>query len=491
MKRIICYPLMAGLILLTLAGCKDEKKIQAEQQALVKEALAEMVPVAGGSFTMGDFGMRDGDMLFYNSDIDNKHEHKVTLNSFSIAKNKVTWGQFNRYREILDLPKTATYNKLRQDRISQYSVESTGDNYPASVDWQDAKDYCQWLGKVSGERGDLPTEAQWEYAARSRGQLFIFASSDNYYDEEKGFASSASPVGSFPPNPLGLYDMMGNGTDWINDWYAEDYYQRSPEHNPQGPEHGDKKVVRGYAGLGVGGVLNSTTVARNSVSLEKDKVNSPGYGFRCVINQPVVKNSTLDLESIRDNKEARVELMEKINASQGDVLKSVPLETKGEVIAVLIDTNLWDGVANPVKHDAQKCGKGTILDARKRAVLATLKWLQSKRDYEDVMQHMEIVPTIDRQVSWPANEAKVIAFLSQGEAPKNYGRSDNFIPFAAKVTIQPSYYAENLRGIYRSLPAVQANINEPLKPVNVALLSSCTQVTVEQHGWQKVNVATH
>ncbi|NHB94588.1 formylglycine-generating enzyme family protein [Photorhabdus cinerea] len=491
MKRIICYPLITGLLLLTLAGCKDEKKTQAEQQALVKEALAEMVPVAGGSFMMGDFGMRDGDNLFYNSDIDNKYEHKVTLNSFSIAKYKVTWGQFNRYREILDLPKTATYNKLRQNRTAQYLVESTGDNYPVSVDWQDAKDYCQWLGKVSGKRGDLPTEAQWEYAARSRGQLFIFASSDNYYDEEKGFSSSDSPVGSFPPNPLGLYDMMGNGTDWINDWYAEDYYQHSPEHNPQGPDHGDRKVVRGYVRLGIGGVLKSTTVARYSMSLKKDKVHSSGYGFRCVINQPEVKNSTLDLESIRNNKEARVELMEKINASQGDVLKSAPLETKGEVIAVLIDTSLWDGVANPVKHDAQTCGKGTILDERKRAVLAALKWVQSKRDYEDVMQHLEIVPTIDRKANWPANEAKVIAFLSEGETQKNYGRSDNFIPFAAKVTIQPSHYAENLRDIYSSLPAVQANTNEPLKPVNAALLSSCTQVTVEQHGWQKVNVVTH
>ncbi|WP_246551080.1 formylglycine-generating enzyme family protein [Photorhabdus caribbeanensis] len=311
MKSILCYPLVAGLVLLTLAGCKDKKKIQTEQQALVKEALAEMVPVKGGSFMMGDFGMRDGDNLFYNSDIDNKYEHKVTLNSFSIAKYKVTWGQFNRYREILDLPKTATYNKLRQNRISQYFVESTGDNYPASVDWQDAKDYCQWLGKVSGKRGDLPTEAQWEYAARSRGQLFIFASSDNYYDEEKGFSSSNSPVGSFPPNPLGLYDMMGNGIDWINDWYAEDYYQRSPEHNPQGPEHGDKKVVRGYVGLGVGGVLNSTTVARNSVSLKKYKVNSPGYGFRCVVNYPETQHSTLDLKDSHDGEKPTMNQLNK------------------------------------------------------------------------------------------------------------------------------------------------------------------------------------
>ncbi|MQL47180.1 SUMF1/EgtB/PvdO family nonheme iron enzyme [Photorhabdus khanii] len=479
---------MAGLALLTLAGCKDEKKIQAEQQALVKEALAEMVPVAGGSFMMGDFGPRVGKHLPYSPDQDNKPEHKVTLDSFKIAKYKVTWRQFNRYLSILGLPKTATYNYLKGATDVVHFVLSTGDNYPASVDWQNAKGYCLWLGKMSGQRVDLPTEAQWEYAARSRGQLLIFASNNNEYRYKENFASRASPVGSYLPNPLGLYDMMGNGTDWVNDWYAADYYQHPPESNPQGPEKGNEKVMRGMSG---GDGAFSTTVTRDKDWLENGKRNPPGYGFRCVINPQEVKNLTLDLKTIRDSKEARVELIEKINASQGDVLKSVSLETKGEVIAVLIDTNLWDGVANPVKHDAQKCGKGTILDARKRAVLAALKWVQSKRDYEDVMQHMEIVPTIDRQVSWPTNEAKVIAFLSQGEAPKNYGRSDNFIPFAAKVTIQPSHYVENLRGIYRSLPAVQANINEPLKPVNVALLSSCTQVTVEQHGWQKVNVVAH
>ncbi|WP_118988214.1 formylglycine-generating enzyme family protein [Photorhabdus sp. CRCIA-P01] len=491
-KRTTCYLILVGLALLTLAGCKDEKKIQAEQQSLVKEALAEMVPVAGGSFMMGDFGPRVAEHLPYSFDLDNKPEHKVTLDSFSISKYRVTWAQFNRYRAMLGLPENDFYQHFKKVGKEYESYQALlGEKYPASVYWQEAKDFCQWLGKVSGEKVDLPTEAQWEYAARSRGQLFIFANNNNVYEPNKNFTGDIRPVGSYPPNPLGLYDMMGNGQDWVNDWYAADYYQHSSEHNPRGPEKGKEKVLRGSVGQidQKNLVINRYKIALDY--FEKPKSNPPGYGFRCVINPPEVKNLTLDLKTIRDSKEARVELIEKINTSQGDVLKSVSLETKGEVIAVLIDTNLWDGVANPVKHDAQKCGKGTILDARKRAVLATLKWVQSKRDYEDVMQHMEIVPTIDRQVSWQTNEAKVIAFLSEGEAPKNYGRSDNFIPLAAKVTIQTSHYAENLREIYRSLPAVQANINEPLKPVNVALLSSCTQVTVEQHGWQKVNVVAH
>ncbi|WP_434525918.1 formylglycine-generating enzyme family protein [Photorhabdus asymbiotica] len=293
-ERITSYSMISGLALLTLAGCKDDKKTQAEQQALVKEALAEMVPVAGGSFMMGDFGPRVYEHLPYSSDQDNKPEHKVTLDSFKIAKYKVTWGQFNRYLAILGLPKTATYNYLKGAKDVESFVLSIGDNYPASVSWQDAKDYCQWLGKISAKQVDLPTEAQWEYAARSRGQLFIFANNNNVYEPNKNFTSYIRPVGSYPPNPLGLYDMMGNGTDWVNDWYAADYYQHSPERNPQGPEKGKEKIIRG---MGEGDGTFSTTITRGKDWLEKGKRNPPGYGFRCVVNLPETRHSTLDLKN--------------------------------------------------------------------------------------------------------------------------------------------------------------------------------------------------
>ncbi|WP_118988215.1 formylglycine-generating enzyme family protein [Photorhabdus sp. CRCIA-P01] len=298
-ERIVRYSMISGLILLTLAGCKDEKKIQAEQQALVKEALAEMVPVAGGSFMMGDFGPRVAEHLPYSFDLDNKPEHKVTLDSFSISKYRVTWGQFNRYLAILGLSKTATYNYLKGAIDVAYFVQSTGDNYPASVDWQQAKDYCQWIGKMSSQRVDLPTEAEWEYAARSRGQLFIFANNNNVYELGKNFAGDVSPVGSYPPNPLGLYDMMGNRRDWVNDWYAADYYQHSPEHNPQGPKKGDKKVLRGSVGSSD---QENLVINRYSYHLG-EKVYPPGFGFRCVVNLPETKNSTVDLKNFRNNKE--------------------------------------------------------------------------------------------------------------------------------------------------------------------------------------------
>ncbi|MCT8348394.1 formylglycine-generating enzyme family protein [Photorhabdus temperata] len=312
MKRITSYLMIVGLALLTLVGCKDEKKIQAEQQALVKETLAEMVPVAGGSFMMGDFGRRVYEHLPYSWDQDDKPEHKVTLDSFSISKYRVTWEQFNRYRRILGLPENDFYQHFKKFGREYKSYHALlGEKYPASVYWQEAKDFCQWLGKMSGEDVDLPTEAQWEYAARSRGQLFIFANNNNVYELDKNFTGDMRPVGSYPPNPLGLYDMMGNGQDWVNDWYAADYYQYSPEHNPQGPEKGKEKVLRGSVG---DSDQDNLVISRDNIDLnyfEKHKSYPPGYGFRCVVNYSETKNPTLDLKDSHDGEKPTVNLLNK------------------------------------------------------------------------------------------------------------------------------------------------------------------------------------
>jgi formylglycine-generating enzyme required for sulfatase activity len=102
-----------------------------------------------------------------------------------------------------------------------------------------SQDYCHWLGEKTGLPLDLPTEAQWEYAARNRGGYVLFATDNGNYEIGKNIANNEQKIhfsglplfsfiiGKFPPTPLGLYDMAGNGVDWINDWYAEDYYSRS------------------------------------------------------------------------------------------------------------------------------------------------------------------------------------------------------------------------------------------------------------------------
>ena len=151
--------------------------------------------------------------------------------------------------------------------------------------WYDAKAYCDWLAEKSNLAFDLPTEAQWEFAARSRGRNVPFATNDGMIDYNgsniRGFqVLQDGPVkGDFyPPNPLGLHHMSGNVPEYTKDWYAKDYYQNSPEINPQGPATGQKKVIRG--GSNASSSRFNLTVNRDSV-----EPNIADYaGLRCVIN---------------------------------------------------------------------------------------------------------------------------------------------------------------------------------------------------------------
>ncbi|WP_369310405.1 formylglycine-generating enzyme family protein [Providencia rettgeri] len=282
------YLLLSAVLVTT--GCDQPLTAEQEKQKqqLLNDSLNNMVFIEGGTFLMGDFGSgHDGkSTLPYSIDKDNKFVHNVTLDSFSLSKYRVTWGQFNLWRELTAQPLTEKYQKLKtRDRLKDWQA-STQDNYPASADWQDAKDYCLWLGQQTGLPIDLPTEAQWEYAARNRGQFILFASKDGTYNDgsqggEALFATDFAPVGVYPPTPLGLYDMMAVGFDWMNDWYAADYYEHSPVKNPQGPEQGKEKVTRGADGSFY---LKNLTMNRYPTPLTNR--NIPGLGFRCAVQSP-------------------------------------------------------------------------------------------------------------------------------------------------------------------------------------------------------------
>ncbi|WP_395165647.1 formylglycine-generating enzyme family protein [Klebsiella pneumoniae] len=295
-KLIVVASVAAGL----LTGCdqKSTGKRETLSEALVAKSLSNMVPVKGGEFLMGDFGPLVGQKLPFSINQDDKVLHKVVLSDFSISKFKVTNDDYNKYLQITGIKKPPI-NIL----VKEYpSLQK--DDYSVGVTWQQAKDYCQWLGKESDKNIDLPTEAQWEYAARSRGQYLPFSTNignfelgSNIPEQKKldeytdGYGFPIYPIGKYPPNPLGLYDMGLSGAEWSNDWYSTDYYSHSPVYDPQGPVKGNEKVLRGYVG---GDRQYALTIFRQSSQpvpkfagrddYQKFGV-SPLFVFRCVINK--------------------------------------------------------------------------------------------------------------------------------------------------------------------------------------------------------------
>ena len=264
-------PLFVSLFILplfTMTACAKEPSVDsdgipktrdnltdAEQQQLanfVAQQKSNMRFIEGGSFEMGDFGSKvtinGGGPI--RSESDNKPLHKVTLDSFSMNAYKTTYSDFDIYSMATGQEKVG---------MQKYNIKVRLDNAAAGINWQTAQNYCQWLGQQLDVPMSLPTEAQWEYAARNRGKYVLFPTDNGHinggrniwtFDEKQQLSRKyrstiAIPtVGLYPPNPLELYDMTNLHHEWMSDWYSEDYYANSPEHNPQGPETGTEKVVR-------------------------------------------------------------------------------------------------------------------------------------------------------------------------------------------------------------------------------------------------------
>ncbi len=226
---------------------RDPMPDKATLDELVRRSKANLVFFPGGSFEMGDWGTEVGDGLPYDGHLDSKPLHKVTLDGFSIGKYPVTYAEFDLFTAARRLP------RINQDWMSEKYRKP--DN-PAGTTWEGAKAYCRWLGKLSGLPFDLPTEAQWEYAARSGGQRYVYPTDNGELEagrnipsyEQKKAAGGLVSVGSFPPNPAGIYNMSAGIREWVNDWYDPQYYQHSPERNPRGPVTGKEHVVRGHFG---------------------------------------------------------------------------------------------------------------------------------------------------------------------------------------------------------------------------------------------------
>jgi formylglycine-generating enzyme required for sulfatase activity len=278
----------------------------AKVDALAKSAQTGMVKIRGGDFRMGDFGeIASDEKLPYRQEADNKPLHKVHLSDFTLSRYKVTNDEYDVYASANGQPTTMAFPWLF-DAKKKYRRLPRAGAFPAEVLWADAAAYCKWLGGKVGRPMDLPTEAQWEYAARAGGKFLVYATDNGQFDEGRnvpaeddveklsGDAFAPIPVGLYPANALGLFDMGKNGREWMRDWYAEDYYAHSPASDPKGPDSGAMRVVRSHEN---GTHYPAMTMERSSrlpdgsdpkqQATEKSLGMSPtllGYSFRCAGN---------------------------------------------------------------------------------------------------------------------------------------------------------------------------------------------------------------
>lgn len=193
----------------------------------------ELILVEGGAFEMGD--------IFGEGKADELPVHTVTLDSFYISKTEVTFDQYDRFCDATGR------NKPKDEGWGR------GDRPVINVSWKDARDYCVWLSMKTNQEIRLPTEAEWEYAARECGEKVRFGNGklianpeeinfNGDVKDKKPYSIAGKsrqktlPVATFKPNALGIFDMAGNVSEWCLDSYDKDYYLSSPSRNPTGPQ---------------------------------------------------------------------------------------------------------------------------------------------------------------------------------------------------------------------------------------------------------------
>ena len=224
-------------------------KKQVFLSVVVESSALPSVGIEWASIPAGSFMMGSPDGVGSN----NEHpQHKVELSAFEMSKYLITREQWNAFVKA-----TRRGSWLYSDKL----------NTPVRVSWLEAAQFCKWIG------GSLPTEAQWEYACRA-GTTTIWYTGDTFTVGD--FADKDSPVGTCPPNPWGLYDMIGNGWEWCNDKYDSEYYKRSPKKDPY---NFDGNLEGSYVLRGNGSSTNPWSVTSR---YSDDFRYGPGNAFRVV-----------------------------------------------------------------------------------------------------------------------------------------------------------------------------------------------------------------
>ena len=226
------YPICGRPLQRTVEQVMSENHLNtsepSEQTFMVKGVEFKMIKVEGGTFSMGATSEQEYDALSCEKPV-----HSVTLSDYYIGETEVT-------QELWEAVMGSNPSYFEGD--NQRPVES--------VSWNACQKFIKKLNRLTGKEFRLPTEAEWEYAARggkySRGYKHSGSNDADevawYYDNNGG---TTRPVATKKANKLGLYDMSGNVYEWCSDWYDDNYYRNSPQTNPTGPSKGVRRVLRG------------------------------------------------------------------------------------------------------------------------------------------------------------------------------------------------------------------------------------------------------
>ncbi len=224
----------------------------------------ELVPIPEGWFRMGSETGQDNE----------RPVHRVWVDAFRLAACQVTNADYACFLRANGSPPPPFWDDPNFSHPQQPVV---------AISWFEAEKYCNWLGALTGHGYRLPTEAEWERAARggAEGQLFPWGDAPPHSlpEYEKRWKTGPERVACYAPNTFALYDICDNVHEWCSDWYQPDYYAVSPERNPPGPESGARRVSRG--GSWRHHVKVSRCAARSSIPAEFQYAD---YGFRVACN---------------------------------------------------------------------------------------------------------------------------------------------------------------------------------------------------------------
>ena len=277
-------PLLLGFATIAAAGESPQQDVQPGQVKVHPKNKLEYVWIPPGTFSMGCVP-GDGDC-----DVIEEPRHQVTITKgFWMSRAEVTVRAYKRFarktkRKMPPEPRVTAFSSLSLGAKSIADRFESGpgkkeDRPIVNVTWEEAQAFCSHSG------GRLPSEAEWEYAARGGKEGLVYPWGDTLSHEYANYGGAAgtdqwrytAPVASFPPTGFGLYDVIGNVWEWCADWVGGNYYVKSPEADPTGPASGKERVVRGGSwGFGPRYLRLSARV------MAKPDSRGDNIGFRCV-----------------------------------------------------------------------------------------------------------------------------------------------------------------------------------------------------------------